>query len=247
MTPIRTFGFLGTLAIACIAIALTSHPVRAYQDSFPTINRPGADIADTYMFPSPTNSENVVVVMTVHPLIPAGQGNSTYFDRAVLYQMKFDTNIGTQGHIPQENVVIQFTVGQVTNNTQQIFVYGPAKPAKVGTVNTLVGASGSGTINHSFSAGGLTIRAGAFEDPAFYDRDQLLKIFPNRNKGSNAPTCLPGGTNTCPQGFPNPGTDSQGNTNVLAFVVEMPRNTLLGPNGNTRVAYWATTSTETGS
>jgi Domain of unknown function (DUF4331) len=247
MTPIRTLGFVIALAVACIAIALKSHPARAYQDSFPTINRPGADIADTYMFPSPTNSQNIVVVMTVHPLIKAGRGTKTYFDQSVLYQMKFDTAIGTQGHIPKEDVVIQFTVGPVTNNNQQIFVYGPARPAKVGTVNTLVGPSGSGQINKSFTAGNLTIRAGGFEDPAFYDRAQLLSIFPNRNKGSNAASCLQGGTPPCPHGFPNPGSDTQGGLNILAFVVEMPRSTLIGPNGNTRVACGEATSTETGS
>jgi hypothetical protein len=247
MTRIRTWGAVAALVAACGgAIALTSHPVRAYQDSFPTINRPGADIADTYLFPSPTNSQNVVAIMTVHPLIPAGKGTSTYFDQTVLYQMKFDNQIGTQGHIPAENLVIQFSVGPVTNNSQQIFVYGPAAPNSVGTTNTLVAATGSGFINKSFTAGSLTIRAGGFEDPAFYDRSQLFKIFPDRNRGSTAPTCLPGGTNTCPHGFNNPGSDSQANMNVLAIVVEMPRSTLIGSTGNPKVAYWATTGTGSG-
>lgn len=246
MSRIRTWGVVATLACVCAAVvALTGHPVRAYQDSSATISKPGADIADTYFFPSPTNPENVVVIMTVHPLIAPGK--TTFFDQSVLYQMKFDNQIGTSGHIPKEDLVIQFSVGPVVNNTQQIFVYGPATPNQVGTTNTIVPETGAGIFGKTFSAGAINIRAGLFEDPAFYDRNQLLKIFPDRNRGSTAASCLPGGTNTCPGGFNNPGSDSQGNMNILAIVVEMPRSTLVGSNGNMKVAYWATTSTESGS
>jgi len=246
MSRIRTWGVVGTLACVCaVAIALTSHPVRAYQDSAATISKPGTDIADTYFFPSPTNPENVVAIMTVNPLIAPGK--TVFFDQSVLYQMKFDNQIGTTGHIPKENLVIQFSVGPVVNNTQQIFVYGPTPPNQTGTTNTIVPETGAGVFGKTFTAGSINVRAGLFEDPAFYDRSQLLKIFPDRNRGSTAQSCLPGGTNTCPQGFNNPGSDSQGNMNILAIVVEMPRATLVGANGNMKVAYWATTSTESGS
>jgi hypothetical protein len=244
MTRIRTWGVVATLASVCALVALAGHPVHAYQDSMATINKPGADIADTYLFPSPSNSQNLVAIMTVHPLIPAGK--TTFFDQSVLYQMKFDNALGAASHVPKENLVIQFSMGPVVQNTQQIFVYGPSFPNQVGTKNTLVTATGTGVINKTFAAGSISVRAGVFEDPSFYDRAQLLNIFPNRNRGSMAPSCLSGGTNACPQGFNNPGNDSQGNMNVLAIVVEMPRATLIGPNGNTKVAYWATTSSETG-
>src|SRR5580704_9869587 len=99
MSRIRTWGVVGTLACVCaVAFALTSHPVRAYQDSAATISKPGTDIADTYFFPSPTNPENVVAIMTVNPLIAPGK--TVFFDQSVLYQMKFDNQIGTSGHIP---------------------------------------------------------------------------------------------------------------------------------------------------
>lgn len=235
---------------SALALGLSSHPVHAYQDSAATISRPGADIVDTYFFPSPSNSQNVVAVMTVHPLIPAGQGGKTFFDQHVLYQMKFDNKVSEVGHtIPVEDLVIQFSVGPVTDGAQQIFMYGPAAPAQVGTTNTLITQSTSGIVGKSFSYGAITVRTGgptsqAFADPTFYDRTQLLKIFPDRNRGSTAPSCLQQG---CPNGFNNPGSNSQLDTNVLAIVVEMPRTSLIGFAGNTRVAYWATTSTETGS
>jgi hypothetical protein len=250
MTRVRVLGSaIAVVAAIALSVTLASRPARAYRDSTATINRPSADITDIYLFPSPTNSNNVVAVMDVLPLIPAGQGKSTFFDQGVLYQMKFDNRMGTSGHIPAENIVIQFSVGPASNGTQQIFVYGPGVPNAVGTVDTLITATGVGLINKSFSADGgqITVFAGAREDPAFYDRAQLMKILPNRNQGSNAPTCLPSGSNTCPRGFNNPGTDTQGNTNVLSFVVEMPKTILSGAVGtSTKVAYWATTSSENG-
>jgi uncharacterized protein DUF4331 len=249
MTSTRVLGSAVALVAAIgTCMALANRPVRAYQDSQATINKPSSDITDVYLFPSPTNSNNIVAVMDVFPLIPKGQGTSTFFDQSVLYQMKFDNQIGSAGHIPVENVVIQFSVGAGANGTQQIFVYGPASPNQTGTTNTLVNPSGSGLINKSFSAdgGALTVFAGAREDPAFYDRNQLLRIIPDRNKGSTAQTCLPSGTNACPQGFNNPGADSQANANVLSFVVEMPKTLLEGSGNARKVAYWATTSSETG-
>jgi hypothetical protein len=249
MTSTRVLGSAAAL-VAAIGIGLTvaNRPARAYQDSQATINKPSSDIADVYLFPSPTNSNNIVAVMDVFPQIPQGKGTSTFFDQSVLYQMKFDNQLGSAGHIPVENLVIQFSVGAASNGTQQIFIYGPSFPNQTGTTNTLVVQSGAGLINKSFSAAGgaLTVFAGAREDPAFYDRNQLLRIIPNRNKGNSAQTCLPSGTNTCPQGFNNPGVDAQANTNVLSFIVEMPKTFLEGGGNAKKVAYWATTSSETG-
>jgi hypothetical protein len=245
----RLLGLASALSTAIVVgIVLANRPVHAYQDTPATIDNPSSDITDTYLFPSPTNSNNVVAIMDVYPLIGAGKGKSTFFKQQVLYTMKFDTKIGGSGHIPVENLVIQFSAGLPSGGTQQIFVYGPQSPIQAGTVTKVGTQTGTGRINQSFTAnnGLLTVFAGARENPAFYNRAQLLQIIPNRNQGSNAPTCLPGGTNACPKGFPNPGTDSQGGTNVLSFVVEMPRTVLHSGFGNTKVAYWATTSSESG-
>jgi hypothetical protein len=250
MTRVRVLGgAVATVAALAIGMFLATLPARAYRDSPATINDPSSDITDVYLFPSPTNSNNVVAVMDVYPQIPAGKGTNTFFNQGVLYQMKFDNRIGTSGHIPVENIVIQFSVGQATNGTQQVFVYGPAAPNVTGTVSTLVVQTGSGLINKSFPAANneITVFAGGREDPAFYNRAALMQIIPNRNQGSSAASCLPSGTNTCPNGFPNPGTDSQANTNVLSFVVEMPKSILMGTSGtSTKVAYWATTSSGSG-
>jgi hypothetical protein len=253
----RLLAGIGALSVLCAAALLFVHvPARSFdlQDSPATVNRPGADISDTYLFPSPTNSSNVVAVMNVHPLIPAGQGLSTYFDQGVLYTMKFDNNFGSEASNarPVENLVIQISFGAIGNGTQQVFVYGPAAPNQTGTVTSLVNGgtiAGTGIINKVFSTNtGLTVFAGARRDPFFFDLQQFYKILPDRNLGSTAAGCLPSprGNGTCPQGFNSPGSNFFTNVDVLSIVVEIPKSVLTPAGTGPLVAYWATTSTQSG-
>jgi len=253
----RRFG--GVLALgALVAVAvLYGRPVAGFdiQDAPTLVARPGADISDVYLFPSPTNANDVVAVMNVHPGLAAGTGTTTFFDPGVLYTMKFDTRYSSEavGSRPTENVVIQFSMGQVSSGTQQIFVYGPAAPAQTGTSTTLVTSgftTGTGLINQTFAAGSLTVFAGVREDPFFFDLAQFYKIVPDRNQGSSAASCLPGvGSGSCPTGFLAAGTASDffANSNVLSLVVEMPSSIFLNGASGTIVGFWATTSTQSGS
>jgi hypothetical protein len=249
----RLGGALALAALVALTLVAVNHPASGSDDraSVATINRPGADIADTYLFPSPANPNNVVAVMTVHPGILAGQGATTFFDPTVLYQMKFDTNFGSEavGTAPVESLVIQFSFEASQSGSQQVNVFGPSAPNGTGAANKSVALTGQGLVGRSFTVGGATIFAGPREDPFFFDRAQFFNIFPDRNAGSTVQSCLPaGGTGTCPQGFNNPGTDSYASTNVLAIVVEIPKSTLV-PTGSTtpgRIAFWATTSSVTG-
>lgn len=250
----KTFagGAVGLAALIAAAALYSVHPSRAsdHQDSPATIARPGADITDPYIFPSPTNPNNVVIVMNVHPLIPAGQGSSTFFDQQVVYQMNFDTkseNSSTPSASVTRNEVIQFTFGTPGPN-QSVTVYGPAAAPTTDSTTTLVSQTGTGAINAPFTAGGMQVFTGAREDPFFFDLAQFLKILPDRNSGSMAQSCLPsplGGNNTCPQGFNNPGSDTLKGYNVLSLVVELPR-TQLEAGGGPKIAYWTSTHTSSG-
>jgi hypothetical protein len=249
----RLFGSLAAAIVAVVAISLyAAHPLYAsdHQDSPATIARPGADITDPYLFPSPTNPLNAVVVMNVHPLIPSGQGLTTYFDPGVLYQMNFDTtseNGSGESATIARNEVIQFTFGQPGPN-QTVTVYGPAAAPTTTSSTSLVAATGSGTINTPFTVNGMQVFAGAREDPFFFDLAQFLKILPDRNAGSTATSCLPtplGGNNSCPNGWNNPGSDTLKGYNVLSMVVELPRTVLEGGHGP-KIAYWVSTHTSTG-
>jgi hypothetical protein len=164
--------------------------------------------------------------------------------------MKFDTLVSgeAQGTVPKENVVIQFSAGSSGGTSQQIFVYGPAAPNKIGANTSIVAQTGSGFINQAFqTSNGMSVFAGARAQPFFFDSEQFYKMFPDR-RNSSTQSCLPtafGGDASCPLGFNNPGTNGYAGSNVLSIVVEVPK-TLLMPNGLGKIAYWATTSTATG-
>jgi hypothetical protein len=252
-------GFAALCALAAAGVLYAGKPARSFdlQDSPAVVAHPAADVTDTYFFPSPTNPDNVVAVMDVYPLIAAGQGLNTYFDQKVLYTMKFDnayTSRATTAR-PIENEVIQFAFSAPSGGTQNVYVYGPFAPAQVGTQTKLVNGgniTATGFINRPFTAeatfyGDATysVFAGARSNPAFLNTSQYFQIFPNENMGSSAQTCLPSGTNTCPSGFTSPGADGLGNSNVLSIAVEIPKFEISAGNGGV-VAYWATTSTESG-
>jgi hypothetical protein len=193
--------------------------------------------------------------MNVDPSIPAGAGLTTFFDQTVLYTMKFDTKYADEpvGVRPIEDVVLQFAVsavsGSVGSQTQQISVYGPAAPVQAGATTKLVSgtATGTGFINRPFSVddGQIQVFAGTRRDPQFFDKTQFFNIFPASTQAANPPSCL---SSSCPSGFAAVGTNYFADSNVLSIIVEIPKTLLLnfGGSGN-GVAYWATTSTTSGS
>ncbi|MDQ2681347.1 MAG: DUF4331 domain-containing protein [Candidatus Eremiobacteraeota bacterium] len=254
MKQFRTIGGLALIFALVAVIGLyANHAARGsdHQDSPATIGRPGADITDPYIFPSPNNPGNVVVVMEMHPLIPSGQGPSTFFDPGVVYQMNFDTASENGGTFPAssvtQNEVIQLVAGPPGPN-QPIYIYGPGKPSTTGNTTNLLPLTGSGTIGNAFTVNGMQVFAGPREDAFFFDLAQFLKILPDRNAGSTATSCLPvalGGDNSCPQGFNSTGSDTLKGFNVLSFIIELPR-TMLQTGGGSKIAYWATTNTSSG-
>lgn len=250
---LRIFGSLAVFVALLLAVGLYAGRgalASDHQDSPVTVNRPGADITDPYIFPAPDNPNNVVIAMDVHPLIPSGQGMSTYFDPGVVYQMNFDgtdENATTPATNITQTYVIQFAAGTPGSN-QTIVVYGPGHPSVTGSQTQLLSTAGTGTINKAFTVGDMTIFAGAREDPFFFDLAQFYKILPDRDMGSSAQSCLPKiGSGTCPQGFNNPGTDFLKGYNVLSLIIEMPRAELIAGCGGSKIAYWVTTNTVSGS
>jgi hypothetical protein len=261
MKMARLLGGVAALCALVLAVLVYARlPARGIdlQDSPATVKHPAADIVDTYFFPSPTNSGNVVVVMDVYPFIASSAGATTalntFFDNGVLYTMKFDTNYTSEasnGGRPVENLVLQFAFAAPTgpsgDQTQQVIAYGPLAPVQTGPATMLVNggtASGSGFINRAFSFdnGQIQVFAGARRDPQFFDYTLFKSIFPASATGSGS-SCYPA---ACPLGFgagPNP--DTFGSSDVLSIVVEMPR-TLIANGGNGVVAYWATTSSKSG-
>ncbi len=223
------------------ALLAVSMSIKAsdHGDTAENYNRIGADLTDVFIFPSPENDDNVVIVMDVHGLIPAGQTAS--FDPGVLYQFKIDK---TGDNV--EDLVIQAKFFG-TGPAQQVAIAGPIEPLVTGTI-AVYGRRDPvlGTINTPFQPDpiglpGMKVFAGLRADPFFFDVEQLYTIFPDRM------TPLSGKV----QNFPNPNAPHAGgfrppgqaqdflaDLNVLSIVIELPRAAL----GGGVIRLWETTN-----
>ena len=228
---IFTYTAIALAAIAAPAILISRGHASDHADTPNIAANPGEDISDVFMFPSPANPNNVVLVMNVHPLINPGAGPSTSFDPNVLYQMKIDnTGDGV------EDLVIQARFTGV-GSTQKVSIAGPLRPSTTGSSNVVEKAwPVAGTINTTFSPNrNMTVFCGAREDPFFFDLDQFFTIFPDR---ATPLTGTPIANPNAPQattwrpapgpGVVNPAVDflSAHQFNVLSIVVELPKSAL---------------------
>jgi uncharacterized protein DUF4331 len=226
------YGAIGLAVAALATVAIRRSYASDHADTPNIAANPGEDISDVYMFPSPANSNDVVLAMNVHPLISPGSGPSTSFDPNVLYQFKIDnTGDGV------EDLVIQakFTG---TGPTQTVSIAGPMRPSTTGSSNVLeTPFTTTGTINTTFSpAPGMKVFAGAREDSFFFDLDQFFKILPDR---ATPITGTPVANPNAPQattwrpapgaGVTDPAQDflSVHQFNVLSIVIELPKSSLL--------------------
>ncbi|MBS1703206.1 MAG: DUF4331 family protein [Armatimonadetes bacterium] len=183
---------------------------------------PGTDLTDVYIFPSPNNPNNVVLVMNVNPLITPSTKNSTFLDPNVLYQFKIDNNLDGR-----EDRVIQVWA-EGTGSGQKIRVAGPSVPASVGTNNgKLKPYDVAGDFNSAFSpTNGMQVFAGVREDPFFFDLEQFFTIFPDRATPiTGVPVDNPNDPQATTWRAPGTAVDflSNGNYSVISIVVELPK------------------------
>ncbi|HMD01402.1 MAG TPA: DUF4331 family protein [Candidatus Baltobacteraceae bacterium] len=273
----RTIGSLAAvLAISAAIFLYTAHPVKSsdHQDTFNLAHRSNtsADITDMYVFPSPANASNVVLVMNVSPLIPAGQGTSKFFDPSVMWQFKIAH--GAVGTFNSEDEVIQITVSG-TDASQTFTLHGPGKPNQVGTTNTLLPATGTFSYNNTSGqtlSNGILAFAGPRADPFFFDLFQFFNFLGDRNYSNHTSQSDPGTgdtlTNPMPtfNGFASGTLSGTGGYacstapasnaltqaappgfNVLSYVIEVPRSLLTSGYSSSTIHVWATASSVSGS
>ncbi len=222
---IKRLTFIGLVALAVPIILVGRSHASDHADTPDIAANPGADITDVYVFPSPTNSENVVFAMNVHPLVGAGKGKTTRFDPNIIYQFKIDTDgDGVEDEVMQAKF---FYAGLA----QKVQISGPVHPSTTGTANNLEKPySVTGEINKPFSpTPGMTVFAGGREDPFFFDLEQFFTIFPDRATPLNG---IPVADPNTPKagGWRAPGAAKDFLTvnklNVLSIVIEVPKRLL---------------------
>jgi hypothetical protein len=187
----RILGSAAFVAVAAAGVLYAVHPAKGsdHQDTYNLANRSNtsADITDVFIFPSPTNSSNVVLAMDVSPLIPAGMGPATFFDPTLMWQFKI-----SHGATSPEDQVIQFGVTG-TGASQTITMYGPAKPNEVATANTFVAPAGSFTYNTPTQLNnGAKVFAGPRADPFFFDLFAFFSFLGDRHYATHSSETDPG-------------------------------------------------------
>ncbi len=209
-------------------------PASDHQDSPLTVSRPGIDITDVYVYPSPHDPRAVVLAMDVSPLIPAGMGTSRQFDPGAMYQI----HIG-QGDRFTTDRVIQFEATGV-GAAQQIAMYGPARPQMDGLQSMFGTQSGSVAIGQTVTLpNGVKLFAGPREDPFYFDLARFTKIIPDRDYRNQPNPPAPSATCFLKDGA----SDTLANFNVLQLAVEVPRKLLAEDDGTIgRINVWTTTS-----
>lgn len=225
----------GFALVAALGLyTLRPAPASDHQDSPLTVSRPGIDITDVFIYPSPHDPRSVVLAMDVSPLIPTGMGASRQFDPGAMYQF----HIGAGDNFTTD-LALQFKATGV-GATQQIAMYGPAKPTLDGLQSTFLAQTGSVAFGQTTTlSNGVKLFAGPREDPFYFDLTQFLKIIPDRDF-HNQPN-PPATSATC---FRSVGAmDTLAGFNVLQLAVEVPRKLLAAPDGTVgRVNVWTTTS-----
>jgi hypothetical protein len=231
-------------AVALLAAAASLAVVAArttlasdHQDTPEVELSPRMDINDVYAFPSPSNPDRIVLVLSTSSPITPAQAATARFDPNLLYQLKID-NTGDA----VEDRVIQITF-RGTGADQRVEVRGPVAPNETGMRNTALEASPSvsGSVDQVLgSSTGIQAYAGVRDDPFFIDLEQFFKILPDRrpSRGPLSGPLTQEATAFRPSGQ---AVDFLAGFNSLSIVLEMPE-TMLTAGGNAKIGVWGTIS-----
>jgi hypothetical protein len=180
----------------------------------PAVTNQSTDITDVYVFRG-QDANNLVFVANTQGLLAPNATGAARFDDNTLLEFNIDNN----------NDNVEDLVIQGIYNNGMMKVYGPVKPSETGNRSKLKGSATAevavtayGSAANIGNGGGLKVFAGPRDDPFFFDLNQFKKII--------------AGTATS---FNNPGSDAFAGTNVLSFVVEVPKTMLNATNGKINV------------
>lgn len=258
------------IALGAAAFLYTAHPSRGsdHQDSPAVVAKPGADITDVFVFPSPRDPNKVVLAMDVIPLIPAGKSGNYSLNPYVLYQFKIAH--GPLGTKAPADLALQFLARGVGAGQRIDFrraeganVTPTDDSSDVATMNPPAGEFAFNRPEGTPLGYGVTAFAGPRADPFFFDLFQFFTILPDRNYsnprsgdmlGSKTPTFngyasgsrsgSASGNYACSTtASTNALTQIGGGFNVVSIVVEVPRALLVRRGQSPIVHVWATAST----
>ncbi|HWC30472.1 MAG TPA: DUF4331 family protein [Dehalococcoidia bacterium] len=210
---------MAAVAMAASALFATIASAADHRDSPINVSNPTADINDVYAFRSPTNPNNLVVAISVNPLIvPSDNATRGVFDSLVTYQIHVDGN----GDLADDAMV------NIRRAGNSLILEGLGAP--IVAEITPPGAA-QPVIS---SQGGVTVFAGLRDDPFFFDLAGFQAFLANPKVPAKG---------LRPAGGGDP-VDAFAGTNILSIVVELPVTAVTGgANANSGVIKtWVSTS-----
>lgn len=204
-----------TIGLFSAGIIATGFLFAADHIDSPAVTNQSTDITDVYVFRG-QDPNNLVFVANTQGLLSPGSTVAAKFDENTVIEFNIDNNGDNV-----EDLVIQ---GIASGG--KLKVYGPVKPSETGNRSRLEGSVtsdanitpyGAAAIINT-GAGGIKVFAGPRDDPFFFDLNQFKKVI----AGTEA-------------SFNNPGTDTFKGTNVLSFIVEVPKSLLGATTGKINV------------
>ncbi len=213
-------GFLAIMALGLLVSAAFASLANAadHRDSSLNVSNPTADINDVFAFRSPTNPDNLVIAISVNPLIvPSDNLTRGVFDDGVTYQI----------HVDLDGDLIDDATVSIRKDGGSLVLEGLGDPISLEI--TPPGASAIIT-----EAGPVSLFAGLRDDPFFFD----LAGFQGFLADPQVPAM---GLRDADGGVP---VDAFADTNIMAIVVELPVTVVTGgsdANSGT-IKTWVSTS-----
>jgi Domain of unknown function (DUF4331) len=191
------------------------------------------DLNDVYLFASPSNRNNSVLILTTGG---AGVGVLTppiFFPGAV-----YEFRISNDGDPLTDEIVYQFVFSDADQFLRQSYVVVGLNP-KTGASQLLARGVTGGRKGVNLKGGGKVV-AGIFDDPFFFDSQAF-----NRFR-SAAQDGLPLASRVAPFLSPSIPNNFFGNFNVLAIIIEVPRLKLQSSKNNPNITLWTRCLTPAG-
>jgi hypothetical protein len=195
------------------------------------------DINDLYMFVSPSNRNNTVVVMTVGGAAVGIVGPPVFFPGGA-YQFR----LSNDGDPTTDEIVVQAVFSVPDGFGRQSYNL-TATDVRSGRSAQLARGITGRAVN---LRGGGRATAGLFDDPFFFDLIAFNKFKSVVQTGVPPGTPAPVADRVAPFLPPNFPNNFFGNFNVLAIVVEVPRTRIQASRNNPNVTAWCRTLTPEG-
>ena len=187
---------VAALATLTSALFATFASAADHRDSPINVSNPTADINDVWAFRSPTDPDNLVIAISVNPLIaPSDNQTRGVFDRLASYQI----------HVDVDGDLLDDATVNIRRAGNSLVFEGLGAPIAA----TITPPGAEPVIN---DAGPVKVFAGLRDDPFFFDLAGFLTFLGDPKVPVNGLRAAGGGDPV----------DAFAGTNVLAIVVELP-------------------------